>query len=67
MSASPINWKKSSFSGGEGENCLELGAADGMIKMRESDDPDVVITTSRDKLAAFLAGAKAGEFDYLLS
>ncbi|MFF4454973.1 DUF397 domain-containing protein [Streptomyces goshikiensis] len=67
MSASPIKWKKSSFSGGEGENCLELGESEDMIVMRESDDPSVVITTSRPKLAAFIAGAKAGEFDDLLS
>ncbi|EGX60880.1 hypothetical protein SZN_05482 [Streptomyces zinciresistens K42] len=34
--------------------------------MRESDNPDVIVTTTRAKLAAFLAGAKAGEFDNLV-
>ncbi|MET9252108.1 DUF397 domain-containing protein [Streptomyces sp. NPDC003717] len=68
MSASPIEWQKSSFSGGGGENCVELGKArDGTIKVRESDDPNVVVTTSHEKLAAFIAGVKAGEFDHLLS
>ncbi|MFI1866886.1 MULTISPECIES: DUF397 domain-containing protein [Streptomyces] len=67
MSASPIKWQKSSFSGGGGENCVELTQHDGEIKMRESEDPTVVLTTSRENLAAFLAGAKAGEFDHLLS
>ncbi|MER5934144.1 MULTISPECIES: DUF397 domain-containing protein [Streptomyces] len=66
MSASPIKWQKSSFSGGGGENCVELAEHDGKIKMRESDEPGVVVTTSRDKLAAFIAGVKAGEFDHLL-
>ncbi|WP_435611765.1 DUF397 domain-containing protein [Streptomyces sp. bgisy159] len=68
MSASPIKWQKSSFSGGGGENCVELAVAEGgVIKVRESDDPSVVVTTSRDKLAAFIAGVKAGEFDHMLS
>ncbi|KOX33057.1 MULTISPECIES: DUF397 domain-containing protein [unclassified Streptomyces] len=68
MSASPTEWQKSSFSGGGGENCVELKRAhDGAIKMRESDDPNVVVSTTPEKLAAFIAGVKAGEFDHLLS
>ncbi|MFE7131059.1 DUF397 domain-containing protein [Streptomyces sp. NPDC057638] len=67
MSASPINWQKSSFSGGGGENCVELAQEGGKIKMRESEDPSVILTTSRENLAAFVAGVKAGEFDHLLS
>jgi hypothetical protein len=34
--------------------------------IRESDAPDVVVTTSREKLRAFLLGVKAGEFDHLI-
>ncbi|MEU2179734.1 DUF397 domain-containing protein [Streptomyces thermolilacinus] len=67
MSASPINWQKSSFSGGGGENCVELAQHDGNIVMRESDDPATIITTSPEKLRAFLLGVKAGEFDHLVS
>jgi hypothetical protein len=67
MSASPIKWQKSSFSGGGGENCVEVADHDGGIKMRESDDPTSVIVTSHEKFAAFVAGVKAGEFDHLLS
>lgn len=33
--------------------------------MRESDNPSVVIRTTRAKLRAFLGGAKEGEFDDL--
>ncbi|WP_329392399.1 DUF397 domain-containing protein [Streptomyces sp. NBC_01716] len=32
--------------------------------VRESDDPNVVTTTSRNKFAAFITGVKAGEFDH---
>ncbi|MEU2991990.1 DUF397 domain-containing protein [Streptomyces griseoincarnatus] len=60
-----IQWRKSSYSEQSG-NCLELAVVDGQVLVRESDDPDVVVRTTRAKLAAFLAGAKAGEFDELL-
>jgi hypothetical protein len=65
MSAS-IQWQKSSFSGGGGENCVEVAQHDGNIVMRESDAPGDIITTSRDKLAAFIQGVKAGEFDHFI-
>ncbi|MEV0413970.1 DUF397 domain-containing protein [Streptomyces sp. NPDC050448] len=62
-----INWQKSSFSGADNnQSCVELAPVDGAIKMRESDDPDVVVTTSVDKLRAFILGVKAGEFDHLI-
>ncbi|MFF2330140.1 MULTISPECIES: DUF397 domain-containing protein [unclassified Streptomyces] len=61
-----IQWRKSSkSSNAEGSDCLELAAHDGEILMRESDNPDVVIRTTRAKLQAFLGGAKDGEFDDL--
>ncbi|MEU3370928.1 DUF397 domain-containing protein [Streptomyces sp. NPDC006711] len=62
-----IKWQKSSFSGADNnQSCVELAPADGMIKIRESDDPDVVVTTSVHKLRAFVLGVKAGEFDHLI-
>ncbi|MFJ2779771.1 MULTISPECIES: DUF397 domain-containing protein [unclassified Kitasatospora] len=62
---SALNWQKSSYSS-ESVNCICLAAApDGAIKLRESDDPDTIITTTPDKLRAFLRGIKAGEFDHL--
>ncbi|GAA1432428.1 DUF397 domain-containing protein [Streptomyces thermospinosisporus] len=60
-----IQWRKSSYSEQAG-NCLELAVVDGHVLVRESDEPDVVVRTTRANLAAFLAGAKAGEFDELL-
>ncbi|WSX29534.1 DUF397 domain-containing protein [Streptomyces sp. NBC_00984] len=60
-----IQWRKSSFSEQSG-NCLELAVVGGGVLVRESDDPAVVIRTTAAKLAAFLEGAKAGEFDDLV-
>ncbi|MER8098416.1 DUF397 domain-containing protein [Streptomyces goshikiensis] len=62
-----INWQKSSFSGADdNQSCVELAPVGGAIKMRESDDPDVVVTTSVAKLRAFILGVKNGEFDHLI-
>ncbi|MGW6454934.1 DUF397 domain-containing protein [Streptomyces sp. NPDC055078] len=65
MSAS-IEWQKSSFSGGDGPNCVEIAQHENSILLRESDTPALVITTDRAKLAAFIHGVKAGEFDHFL-
>lgn len=57
-----INWRKSSKSADQG-NCIEVALQNGEILIRESDDPGVVIRTTRAKLRAFIDGAAAGEFD----
>ncbi|MED7955141.1 DUF397 domain-containing protein [Streptomyces sp. BE303] len=59
------SWQKSSFSG-DAANCLYLAAvSDGVVKIRESDDPEAVITTTPESLRAFIRGVKAGRFDHL--
>ncbi|MFD9067947.1 DUF397 domain-containing protein [Kitasatospora purpeofusca] len=59
------DWQKSSYST-EAANCLDLAAApDGAVKLRESDEPDTVLTTTPGRLRALLLGVKTGEFDDL--
>ncbi|MFI1890666.1 DUF397 domain-containing protein [Streptomyces jumonjinensis] len=61
-----VTWQKSSFSGSdESQNCVEMAGVDGVIKLRESEDPDRVITIPVERLRAFILGVKAGEFDHL--
>ncbi|GAA2371212.1 DUF397 domain-containing protein [Streptomyces cuspidosporus] len=60
----PIAWQKSSFSETHGA-CVELAAVGGAIRLRESDDPDTVITTAPHPLRTLIRGIKAGEFDHL--
>ncbi|MES4901300.1 MULTISPECIES: DUF397 domain-containing protein [unclassified Streptomyces] len=59
----PLTWQKSSFSHEEGE-CVELAASDGAVRLRESDDPHAVITTTPRPLGILIRGIKAGEFDH---
>lgn len=54
-------WRKSTKSASG--NCVEVARQNGQIFLRESDDPNHFIVTSPAKFAAFLQGAKAGEFD----
>ncbi|GAA3176957.1 MULTISPECIES: DUF397 domain-containing protein [Streptomyces] len=63
--AEVIRWQKSSYSN-ENMNCVELASRDGLILIRESDDPDAVVTTTPEKLEAFILGVRAGEFDHLI-
>ncbi|MBV2154284.1 DUF397 domain-containing protein [Kitasatospora sp. SUK 42] len=57
-------WQKSSYSGSSNA-CVEVRVADGGIELRESDEGEVIVRTTSLKFAAFLQGAKSGEFDHL--
>ncbi|MFD3736181.1 DUF397 domain-containing protein [Streptomyces sp. NPDC058632] len=60
-------WIKSRHSNAEG-NCVEVAPLeDGGVAMRNSRDPDgPALVYTPAELAAFLAGAKDGEFDHLV-
>ena len=62
---STLEWRKSSFSGGQGGNCIEVAELPGGGRaLRDSKDPEgpkLVFTVG--EWAAFLDGAKNGEFD----
>jgi hypothetical protein len=63
----PINWQKSSFcGGGDGAECIEVARVVESIQLRESDNPEAVITTAPTRLKAFIIGIKSGEFDRLV-
>ncbi|MEU3566967.1 DUF397 domain-containing protein [Kitasatospora sp. NPDC036755] len=56
-------WRKATASG-ESTDCVEVRAgAGGLVEIRESDRPEVVVRTTPRKWAAFLRGVKSGEFD----
>lgn len=63
-----VRWRKSRHSGQLG-NCVETAVLDGGdVAMRNSRHPDgPALIFTRGEMAAFLAGAKDGEFDDVAS
>ncbi|MGE3288797.1 MAG: DUF397 domain-containing protein [Pseudonocardia sp.] len=60
-------WRKATASNATG-SCVELGAVDGGIAMRNSRDPHgPALLYTRDEIAAFIHGVKSGEFDDLIA
>ncbi|MEU0642960.1 DUF397 domain-containing protein [Streptomyces umbrinus] len=54
MSQSTV-WQKSSFSGGgDSSDCVEVAATQGVLRLRESDEPDTVIAATGAGLAALI-------------
>ncbi|WP_019062997.1 DUF397 domain-containing protein [Streptomyces prunicolor] len=55
-----LAWQKSTFSGGPEGNCLYVAPApDKTIRLRESDTPDVTLTTTPKGLTALLRHLKS--------
>lgn len=59
-----VNWRKSSYSGKEG-NCVEIALLPGGgVAVRDSTDPrGPALFHPATRLAALVAAAKAGHFD----
>jgi hypothetical protein len=57
-------FRKSTRSGPNCDNCVEVAFKDGHIGLRDSKNPTgPVLTFTPDEWTAFTAGAKDGEFD----
>jgi hypothetical protein len=57
-------WQKSSRSGPNCDNCVEVAFMDGAIAVRDSKSPTgPVLLFTQDEWDAFVGGAKDGEFD----
>ncbi|HTP17452.1 MAG TPA: DUF397 domain-containing protein [Streptosporangiaceae bacterium] len=58
-------WFKSSYSGGNGGNCVEVARnLPGIVAVRDSKNPDGgALIFTRDEWRAFTAGVRDGEFD----
>jgi hypothetical protein len=57
------DWKKSSKSGGNGGNCVEVRRHGQAIQVRDSKDRSgPVLTFAPAEWEAFIGGAKDGEF-----
>ena len=65
---SDVSWRRSTHSGAVG-NCVEIAPLhSGDVAVRNSRFPDgPVLIYTRDEMAAFLSGARDGEFDDVLT
>ncbi|MFD4241847.1 DUF397 domain-containing protein [Streptomyces sp. NPDC058525] len=66
LDLSDVEWVVSSYSGGGGD-CVRIGEKDGFVLVGDTKNPDRpphIYTPSEAR--AWLQGAKAGEFDFLL-
>jgi hypothetical protein len=61
---SRAGWRKSTRSGDNGGNCVEVANLDEAVAVRDSKHPDGgALVFSRAEWARFLDAAKSGEFD----
>jgi Domain of unknown function (DUF397) len=60
-----LNWRKSSYSGGNGGACVEVASQDGTILVRDSKDHGrgPVHRYTHGQWRALVAGARSGDFD----
>ncbi len=57
-------WHKSSRSGGNGGNCVEVAELDTTVAVRDSKQPDGgTLVFSRTEWSSFVDATKNGEFD----
>lgn len=65
MEAIELRWRKSSYSGNGGGNCVEVAdLPDGGVAVRDSKQPaGPRLAFSAAEWAAFTAGVRDGEFD----
>jgi hypothetical protein len=58
-------WRKSSYSGNNGGNCVEVARnMPDAVAVRDSKDPEGLrLVFTPDEWRVFVAGIKAGEFD----
>jgi Domain of unknown function (DUF397) len=65
MDLTGAEWRKSSWSSGNGGTCVEVARnLPGAVAVRDSKDPDgPMLTFTPDEWVAFTAGIKTGQFD----
>jgi hypothetical protein len=65
MDLTDARWRKSSRSGNNGGNCVEVARnLPGAVALRDSKDPEgPVLAFTADEWRAFAAGVRGGEFD----
>lgn len=65
MNKQATQWRKSSYSGGEGGQCVELASLGGSVGIRDSKNAHTPhLTVGREVLSSLLGRIKAGDLDF---
>ncbi|WP_350203162.1 DUF397 domain-containing protein [Streptomyces antimycoticus] len=60
----PVSWRQSSYCQ-ESASCVNVAEGEhNTILLRESEHPEVILTTTRMRLRAFIRTVKAGRLDH---
>nr|MDT0662768.1 DUF397 domain-containing protein [Micromonospora sp. DSM 115978] len=63
MNVSRLAWRKSSRSGPNCDNCVEVAIAESAIAVRDSKNPTgPALTFTRDEWSTFVGGTRGGGF-----
>ncbi|MBW1603341.1 DUF397 domain-containing protein [Streptomyces sp. JJ66] len=69
--SAPTNWDALEWirsSDDPDEECIEVAAGEGdLIHLRQTDEPDHVVTTTKAKWKAFVLGVQNDEFDHFVT
>ncbi|OPF79510.1 DUF397 domain-containing protein [Streptomyces antioxidans] len=61
----PVPWRQSSYCQ-ESASCVNLAVGErDTIMLRESEHPEVILSTTRTRLRTFIRAARAGQFDHI--
>ncbi|WNE98986.1 DUF397 domain-containing protein [Streptomyces luomodiensis] len=61
----PVSWRQSSYCQ-ESASCVNVARGErDTIMLRESEQPEVVLSTTRARLRTFIRAAKAGQLDHV--
>jgi Domain of unknown function (DUF397) len=65
MDISTATWRKSSYSGGGGQGCVEVAVIPGAVAIRDSKDPDgPAHVVSAEAFRDLIARIKRGDLDF---
>lgn len=60
-----LHWVRAEMEDRGGAHCFEVATGDGgLIHIRQTDEPEKVVTTTVQKWDAFVLGVRNGEFDH---
>ncbi|MDB1087907.1 DUF397 domain-containing protein [Streptomyces sp. ACA25] len=68
IDAERLSWVRAEVEDGSDEHCFEIAAGEGdLIHIRQTDEPDKIVTTTRVKWDAFVLGVRNNEFDHFVT